>query len=209
MRRDRRRRRRPRLTPAERPVAADPPGHLHAVGAARARSAGTTVLDAARSLGVDIDSVCGGRGICGRCQVAPGVGRVRQARDHVGAGPPDAARRESRRTTARSRGSPHDRRLGVHRARPRRRRHRRPAREPGPPPGRAQGPRRPRLRHRPGRAAPRRSRSSRPTSRSPTGDLGRLLEALAREWGLDDLERGPRTSIRALQPALDDGRLPR
>ena len=26
---------------------------------------GTTVLDAARSLGVDIDSVCGGRGICG------------------------------------------------------------------------------------------------------------------------------------------------
>ena len=31
--------------------------------------AGTTVLDAARSLGVDLDSVCGGRGICGRCQV--------------------------------------------------------------------------------------------------------------------------------------------
>ena len=27
---------------------------------------GTTVLDAARRLGVDIDSVCGGRGICGR-----------------------------------------------------------------------------------------------------------------------------------------------
>jgi len=31
--------------------------------------AGTPILDAARSLGVDIDSVCGGRGICGRCQV--------------------------------------------------------------------------------------------------------------------------------------------
>ncbi len=30
---------------------------------------GTPVLKAARSLGVDIDSVCGGRGICGRCQV--------------------------------------------------------------------------------------------------------------------------------------------
>ncbi|MBL4907951.1 MAG: DUF4445 domain-containing protein, partial [Sneathiella sp.] len=29
----------------------------------------TPILDAARSLGVDIDSVCGGRGICGRCQV--------------------------------------------------------------------------------------------------------------------------------------------
>jgi len=30
---------------------------------------GTAVLQAARALGVDIDSVCGGRGICGRCQV--------------------------------------------------------------------------------------------------------------------------------------------
>jgi len=29
---------------------------------------GTTVLGAARQLGVDIDSVCGGRGICGRCK---------------------------------------------------------------------------------------------------------------------------------------------
>jgi uncharacterized 2Fe-2S/4Fe-4S cluster protein (DUF4445 family) len=36
--------------------------------------AGTTVLDAARKLGVDIDSVCGGRGICGRCQVEQSVG---------------------------------------------------------------------------------------------------------------------------------------
>jgi uncharacterized 2Fe-2S/4Fe-4S cluster protein (DUF4445 family) len=30
---------------------------------------GTTVLEAARQLGVDLDSVCGGRGICGRCQI--------------------------------------------------------------------------------------------------------------------------------------------
>ncbi len=37
-------------------------------------AAGTTVLDAARSLGVDIDSVCGGRGICGRCAVVPAFG---------------------------------------------------------------------------------------------------------------------------------------
>ena len=34
---------------------------------------GTTVLDAARSLGVDLDSVCGGRGLCGRCQVTVGT----------------------------------------------------------------------------------------------------------------------------------------
>ncbi|GHE20649.1 ASKHA domain-containing protein [Halomonas urumqiensis] len=30
---------------------------------------GTPLLEAARALGVDIDSVCGGRGLCGRCQV--------------------------------------------------------------------------------------------------------------------------------------------
>ncbi len=36
--------------------------------------AGTPVLTAARQLGVDLDSVCGGRGICSRCQVTPGVG---------------------------------------------------------------------------------------------------------------------------------------
>ncbi|MBX2825271.1 MAG: DUF4445 domain-containing protein [Gammaproteobacteria bacterium] len=35
---------------------------------------GTRILDAARALGVDIDSVCGGRGICGRCQVLSPVG---------------------------------------------------------------------------------------------------------------------------------------
>jgi uncharacterized 2Fe-2S/4Fe-4S cluster protein (DUF4445 family) len=35
---------------------------------------GTPVLTAARQLGVDLDSVCGGRGICSRCQVAPATG---------------------------------------------------------------------------------------------------------------------------------------
>ena len=35
---------------------------------------GTKVLDAARQLGVDIDSVCGGRAICGRCQINVLVG---------------------------------------------------------------------------------------------------------------------------------------
>lgn len=37
-------------------------------------ASGMTVLDAARTLGVDIDSVCGGRGLCGRCQVQQSVG---------------------------------------------------------------------------------------------------------------------------------------
>ncbi|MEE3317963.1 MAG: ASKHA domain-containing protein [Pseudomonadota bacterium] len=35
---------------------------------------GTTVLSAARTLGVDLDSVCGGRGICSKCQIAPSYG---------------------------------------------------------------------------------------------------------------------------------------
>lgn len=35
---------------------------------------GTSVLDAARLLDVDLDSVCGGRGICSKCQVTPSFG---------------------------------------------------------------------------------------------------------------------------------------
>ena len=36
---------------------------------------GTTVLAAARQLGVDLDSVCGGRGICSKCQITPSYGQ--------------------------------------------------------------------------------------------------------------------------------------
>lgn len=51
-------------------------------------AAGATVLEAARTLGVDLDTVCGGRGICGRCQVVVGVGEfpkwgVTVTPDHV------------------------------------------------------------------------------------------------------------------------------
>ncbi|SEG18279.1 Uncharacterized 2Fe-2 and 4Fe-4S clusters-containing protein, contains DUF4445 domain [Jhaorihella thermophila] len=35
---------------------------------------GTPILTAARQLGVDLDSVCGGRGICSKCQVQPQFG---------------------------------------------------------------------------------------------------------------------------------------
>ncbi|MFN0115319.1 MAG: ASKHA domain-containing protein [Paracoccaceae bacterium] len=37
-------------------------------------AAGTPVLTAARQLGVDLDSVCGMRGICSKCQITPGYG---------------------------------------------------------------------------------------------------------------------------------------
>ena len=51
---------------------------------------GTTVLQAARILGVDVDSVCGGRGICGRCQVVQSVGEfpkhgITSASEHLSA----------------------------------------------------------------------------------------------------------------------------
>jgi uncharacterized 2Fe-2S/4Fe-4S cluster protein (DUF4445 family) len=36
--------------------------------------AGTNLLDASRSLGVDLDTVCGGRAVCGRCQIEPSFG---------------------------------------------------------------------------------------------------------------------------------------
>ena len=49
---------------------------------------GTPLLKAAQSLGVDIDSVCGGRGLCGRCQVTVGLGEfakhgITSRADHV------------------------------------------------------------------------------------------------------------------------------
>jgi uncharacterized 2Fe-2S/4Fe-4S cluster protein (DUF4445 family) len=49
---------------------------------------GASVLEAARALGVDLDSVCGGRGICGRCQVDIAEGdfakhAVHSSADHV------------------------------------------------------------------------------------------------------------------------------
>lgn len=51
-------------------------------------SYGTPVLTAARSLGVDIDSVCGGRGLCGRCQITVAEGEftkhaIRSQADHL------------------------------------------------------------------------------------------------------------------------------
>ena len=49
---------------------------------------GTSVLTAARQLGVDIDSVCGGRAMCGRCQVDVGIGEfakhgLKSGADHL------------------------------------------------------------------------------------------------------------------------------
>lgn len=63
---------------------------------------GTSLLQAARMLGVDLDSVCGGRGICGRCQVSVVDGEqaklgVVSRQAHVSAPAEVEARYESKR----------------------------------------------------------------------------------------------------------------
>ena len=164
---------------------------------------GTTVLDAARSLGVDIDSVCGGRGICGRCQVTQGVGTfpkhgITSLPDHL------SAFAELEATYRDERGLAPDRRLSCT------------ASIGGdvlidvPPESQVH------------RQVVRKGLDVRtfivdpvvrlhyvevtpPQLASPTGDLARLFEALEREWALTDLEADLGV-IRALQPALQEGR---
>jgi uncharacterized 2Fe-2S/4Fe-4S cluster protein (DUF4445 family) len=51
-------------------------------------SVGTPILDAARELGVYVESVCGGRGICGRCQIEIQTGNfakhgITSAAEHI------------------------------------------------------------------------------------------------------------------------------
>ena len=163
---------------------------------------GTTVLDAARSLGVDIDSVCGGRGICGRCQVSQGLGAfpklgITSSAEHLSApGEVEASYRREHGLAA-------DRRLSctavLH----------------GdvlidvPPESQVH------------RQVVRKSLDLRsfvvdpvvrlhyvevvpPELASPNGDLARLFEALEREWDLTGLNADLGV-IRALQPALAAG----
>ncbi|MEN9933453.1 MAG: hypothetical protein RLZZ387_32 [Chloroflexota bacterium] len=59
-------------------------------------TAGTTLLDAARRLGVDVDSVCGGRQTCGKCLVLPAEGEFAKegfVSSAASLTPPDTAER--------------------------------------------------------------------------------------------------------------------
>ncbi|MCY3768950.1 MAG: ASKHA domain-containing protein [Gammaproteobacteria bacterium] len=49
-------------------------------------AAGKSVLEAAQQLGVDLDTVCGGRGICDRCQIDHSIGEFAKFRIHSNAG---------------------------------------------------------------------------------------------------------------------------
>jgi len=164
---------------------------------------GTTVLDAARSLGVDIDSVCGGRGICGRCQVEPSFGTfakhgITASPDHLSpAGEQEAAYERLKEPLAADRRlscAAHLRGDMVIDVPPESQVHRQVVRKG--------------LTVRDFVVDPvvrlHYVEVERPELASPSGDLMRLFEALEREWGLHDLA-ADLDVIRALQPALEAG----
>jgi uncharacterized 2Fe-2S/4Fe-4S cluster protein (DUF4445 family) len=164
---------------------------------------GTTVLDAARALGVDLDSVCGGRGICGRCQVTVSEGShaklaVESRAEHL---TPFSDPEEVYRVR---RGLGQGRRLGCH-ARllgdvvvdvpPESQVHRQVVRKEADARAIELDPV-VRLHH---------VEVAEPALDSPTSDLVRLMEALEREWGLTGLGADPHV-LRALQAALRAGK---
>ena len=166
-------------------------------------AAGTTVLDAARSLGVDIDSVCGGRGICGRCAVTPAFGSfakhgITSSPDHLTQ--PNAVETEYREVS----GLADDRRLSctacvlgdlVVDVPPESQVHRQVVRKE--------------LAARAFEMDPvlrlHTVDVTEPDIATPTGDLGRLFDALQREWGLTDLHADLHV-IQSLQKTLTDGK---
>ncbi len=163
----------------------------------------TTVLDAARALGVDIDSVCGGRGICGRCQVEQSVGSfakhgIESRPEHLS--PFDAVETAYRAEKGLAEGrrlscTAHVRGDAVIDVPPESQVYRQVVRkgldvrdfhiDPV-------------IRLHYVEVAP-------PELASPSGDLVRLQESLEREWGLTDLQ-ADLAIVRALQPALEAGK---
>ena len=164
--------------------------------------AGTTVLDAARSLGVDLDSVCGGRGLCGRCQVVPAEGSfpkhgIESSGRHLSPRGADEAEYD------RLRGLAVDRRLGC-RAEvradvlvdvpPESQVHRQVVRKGVPVRDFVIDP----------AVRLHEVEVERQSLGESGGDLGRLVAALGREWGLTDLE-ADLDVVRALHAALEAG----
>ncbi len=163
---------------------------------------GTTVLDAARSLGVDLDSVCGGRGLCGRCQVVPAEGTfpkhgIESSDGHLSARGADEAEYD------RLRGLSAGRRLGC-RAHvegdvlvdvpPESQVHRQVVRKGVPVRDFVIDP----------AVRLHEVEVERPELALPGGDLARLRVALEREWALSGLETDLEV-VRGLQPALEAG----
>jgi uncharacterized 2Fe-2S/4Fe-4S cluster protein (DUF4445 family) len=164
--------------------------------------AGTSVLEAARALGVDLDSVCGGRGICGRCQIAVSEGThaklgIRSSARHLTPFSEPEGRYRDRSGLA------PERRLGCH-ARllgdvvvdvpPESQLHRQVVRKDAEARAIELDPV-VRLHH---------VEVEPPSLGSQASDLARLLQALEREWGLRGLDADPQV-VRELQAALRAG----
>ena len=163
---------------------------------------GTTVLDAARSLGVDLDSVCGGRGLCGRCQVVPAEGSfpkhgIESSDGHLSPRGADEAEYDKLRGLATGR------RLGcrAHVAGdvlvdvpPESQVHRQVVRKGVPVRDFVIDP----------VVTLHEVEVERPDLAKPGGDLARVLAALEGEWGLKGLE-ADLDVVRGLQPALEAG----
>ncbi len=164
---------------------------------------GTPVLNAARSLGVDIDSVCGGRAICGRCKIAPSVGSF--AKHGIESRAENLSEiNEAERFYAGKRDLPADRRLScqatiqgdlVIDVPPESQVHKQVVRK---------------------RAEVRDIKIDpairlhyviveEPDMHHPSGDLERLLTALKEQWDLDDLEDCDLRTLQWLQWALREG----
>ncbi|MDX8353459.1 ASKHA domain-containing protein [Cognatiyoonia sp. IB215182] len=163
---------------------------------------GTPVLTAARQLGVDLDSVCGGRGICSKCQITPSYGEFSKHGVTVA----DDALSEWNSVEERydqKRGLKAGRRLGcqatiqsdiVIDVPPESQVHKQVVRK----------------------RAEARDITMNPSTRlyyvevaepdmhDPSGDLERLVTALRRDWDLPDLE-ADLTVLKKLQPALRKG----
>ena len=164
---------------------------------------GTTVLDAARTLGVDLDSVCGGRGLCGRCQVVPAEGSYPKHGIESSDGHLSAARRGRGRSTTGSAGLAPGRRLGclahiqgdvLVDVPPESQVHRQVVRKGVPVRDFVIDP----------VVTLHEVEVERPDLAKPGGDLARVLAALEREWGLTGLE-ADLDVVRGLQPALEAG----
>jgi uncharacterized 2Fe-2S/4Fe-4S cluster protein (DUF4445 family) len=163
---------------------------------------GTPVLTAARQLGVDLDSVCGGRGICSKCQVTPSFGDFPKHGVTVSEGALSDWNAVEERYKSK-RGMIEGRRLGCQ------------ATVQGdvvidvPPESQVH------------KQVIRKSASDRviemnpatrlyyvevaePDMHEPTGDFERLTAALAREWGIAEVT-APLSVLSRLQPALRKG----
>ena len=163
---------------------------------------GTPVLTAARQLGVDLDSVCGGRGICSKCQVTPSYGDFPKHGVTVAEGALSDWNAVEERYKSK-RGMIEGRRLGCQ------------ATIQGdvvidvPPESQVH------------KQVIRKSASDRviemnpatrlyyvevaePDMHEPTGDFERLKAALSREWGIEGVT-APLTVLSRLQPALRKG----